>query len=480
MNSLDAQHESLMNADATADENLYSMDKSNRVLRGMSSWSGWFQNLVTKDVKPPEHQNQNQNQNNSSGIHSGACMNANANANAHTKLNLDDAVLNNGRYPREVRMAVNDMNAYHGHVRMLDQILVNSDKSGIWSSAEKQQMELLLPTCHELRIASEKSLIPLKNTSMQPATAVYDRRNVVDIYNWLLEQKSELENLHENAEKRYRMKTNYVNGNGTGSMSKTSLFGTSKSSSDSMSNTPCMNNNPGNSETLRRIKKQEDYLNSVAPDVGDLKAMGLAISASLEQHNTLLDNIERKTDEVDDKMKIVNRKAGRLNQRYMFKREKPTFLSFVKIKFLPTDKYMTVDGSDSSSITLNSRFCGDASIFGMYRNQGDAYGFQNALTKKWLGQNIWGNIACVGNSFSSREEWEINPKTMERTYMLCASACWGNGGWIVASKNPNTKVSSESANQTIMICGDDIESRRSALFWEIKETDVVLTDDKKI
>ena len=473
MNSLETQHESLMNADATADENLYLMDKSNRVLRGMSSWSGWFQNLVTKDVKPPEHLNLN----NSSEIRSGGTS---SNANANVTLNLDDDVLNNGRYPREVRMAVNDMNAYHGHVRMLDQILVNCDKRGNWSSADKQQMELLLPTCHELRMASEKSLIPLKNISMQSATAMYDRRNVVDIYNWLLERKSELENLHENAEKLYRMKTNYVNGNGASSMTEISLFGNSKASSDSMSNTSCMNSSPGSSETLRRIKKQEDYLNSVAPDVGDLKAMGLAISASLEQHNTLLDNIERKTDEVDDKMKIVNRKAGRLNQRYMFKREKPTFLSFVKIKFLPTGKYMTVDGSDSSSITLNSRFCGDASTFGMYRNQGDAYGFQNALTKKWLGQNIWGNIACVGNSFSSREEWEINPKTMERTYMLCASACWGNGGWIVGSKTPNAKVASESVNQTVMICGDDIESRRRALFWEIKETHAALTDDNKI
>mmetsp|Transcript_2658 Transcript_2658/g.4137 ORF Transcript_2658/g.4137 Transcript_2658/m.4137 type:complete len:141 (+) Transcript_2658:176-598(+) len=53
LETLARQKESLERSEAIAEENIYIMDKSIRVLRGMT-WSGWVANIFSKDVEPPE------------------------------------------------------------------------------------------------------------------------------------------------------------------------------------------------------------------------------------------------------------------------------------------------------------------------------------------------------------------------------------------------------------------------------------------
>jgi hypothetical protein len=48
------QGEQLQNADKMADHTLYALDKSSRVLRGMT-WSGWFANLVSGDIREEDY-----------------------------------------------------------------------------------------------------------------------------------------------------------------------------------------------------------------------------------------------------------------------------------------------------------------------------------------------------------------------------------------------------------------------------------------
>lgn len=48
------QGEQLQHADRLADQTRFALDKSGRVLRGMT-WSGWFANLVSKDIKEEDY-----------------------------------------------------------------------------------------------------------------------------------------------------------------------------------------------------------------------------------------------------------------------------------------------------------------------------------------------------------------------------------------------------------------------------------------
>jgi len=48
------QGEQLQNADRLADQTRFALDKSGRILRGMT-WSGWFANLVSKDIKEEDY-----------------------------------------------------------------------------------------------------------------------------------------------------------------------------------------------------------------------------------------------------------------------------------------------------------------------------------------------------------------------------------------------------------------------------------------
>jgi hypothetical protein len=53
------QREQLQNAESMADQTRFALDKSGRILRGMT-WSGWFANLVSKDIREEDYLHQNQ------------------------------------------------------------------------------------------------------------------------------------------------------------------------------------------------------------------------------------------------------------------------------------------------------------------------------------------------------------------------------------------------------------------------------------
>lgn len=54
------QGEQLQNADRMADQTRFALDKSGRILRGMT-WPGWFSNLVSKDIKEEDYLHEEQN-----------------------------------------------------------------------------------------------------------------------------------------------------------------------------------------------------------------------------------------------------------------------------------------------------------------------------------------------------------------------------------------------------------------------------------
>jgi len=83
-----------------------------------------------------------------------------------------------------------------------------------------------------------------------------------------------------------------------------------------------------------------------------------------------------------------------------------------------------------------------------------------------------GFIVCNSNKFGPKEEWELDNeggdntdmRNMSRTRMLCASANWGNGGWLTVRVDEKTESFS---------VGDyDAAGKKKASIWSI----VVLDD----
>lgn len=80
------------------------------------------------------------------------------------------------------------------------------------------------------------------------------------------------------------------------------------------------------------------------------------------------------------------------------------------IKHIPTNRYLSID--DEDKIILNPRFLGSSSTFGLWTMKGPIVGFQNKLTRKWMGQSrLMGKIVCSSLSFGRLEEWEVSIET---------------------------------------------------------------------
>ena len=109
----------------------------------------------------------------------------------------------------------------------------------------------------------------------------------------------------------------------------------------------------------------------------------------------------------------------------------------VAIEHVVTKKYLSIEPHNNKKISLHEFLHPELSVFEVYERRGSKLiGFKNLCTKTWLGQSTLGYIVCNAKKFGRNEEWELDDNNMTRTKMLCASANWGNGGWLqVNEKN---------------------------------------------
>ena len=404
LTSLQSQCESLEHSKRCSEETLQMTMTSHRVLRGMSSWKGWFYNQIQTLT-------------------------------AFSSTHLDSSSNSGNKFSPSVSQAVEAVNAFHCHLELYDQQL----KTQKVDLDAKKERALCLETCRELKYKA--------NMTVGKITVVADSSNEKtdkEIKEWLQNQMTILNAKLQQFESSHSEAL---------SVQKTIVF-TSNSDGKSQSEKE--------KTVLTSIQHQDEYLENVAPCINELKSIGNLLNKSIEHQNHLVNEIEKNTEESDDKMRQVNRMAGRLNDRKAFKKKPPSFQGIVFIKYMPTKQYLSIINGD---LALLDKICGTSSLFEMYENQGGATGFKNMATKKWLGQSLFGSIGCFGSSFGVREEWEIDSKALRKTYLLCASAHWGQGGWLVYAQNKFVTV------------GDDIDTKRNALLWcidTVENTDTFL------
>mmetsp|Transcript_17197 Transcript_17197/g.39861 ORF Transcript_17197/g.39861 Transcript_17197/m.39861 type:complete len:191 (-) Transcript_17197:974-1546(-) len=106
----------------------------------------------------------------------------------------------------------------------------------------------------------------------------------------------------------------------------------------------------------------------------------------------------------------------------------------VTIRHVESGKYLA---SWKGQVSLVDRIRPDTCLFEVWkRPKNDLVGLRNKFTGRWLGQSMFGSLVCSAWSFGVREEWQIDDGGEdETTRLLCASAGWGNGGYVSVGKD---------------------------------------------
>lgn len=56
---------------------------------------------------------------------------------------------------------------------------------------------------------------------------------------------------------------------------------------------------------------------------------------------------------------------------------------------------------------MRSAFDDETCVFGLWKRQGSIFGLQSRLNRRWMGQNLLGNLECNASSFGRRQEFEV-------------------------------------------------------------------------
>ena len=84
---------------------------------------------------------------------------------------------------------------------------------------------------------------------------------------------------------------------------------------------------------------------------------------------------------------------------------KAEFVYEVSIRHVQSGKYLAV--APNNTLILSGKF-DETCIFGLWKRQGTIFGLKNKYSRKWVGQNLFGNLACSANYFDRREEWDVS------------------------------------------------------------------------
>jgi hypothetical protein len=134
---------------------------------------------------------------------------------------------------------------------------------------------------------------------------------------------------------------------------------------------------------------------------------------------------------------------------------KKSFHSWVAIRHVATGQYIAeTNGSIRMAEKLGPQTC----TFGLWKRQGEIFGLQNKLTGRWVGQSLVGSLSCCALKFGTREEWQADENWKE-TKLLCVSAGWGNGGYLILR------------NGVLSIGKSDAKTKKEADLWCLEEVE---------
>lgn len=401
------QGEQLKRAEQLADETQYKLNKANRLLKGMT-WGGWVSNIFTPDVKPP-------------GSMEGSSV--------INQVNFEQY----DSFPENCHATAQAMRNYHANVSILEQCDTEEQKAtcvqicnSMYAAVCRRLQEDALEGAYGLQFKKDLEILRKRQIASQKQI-----RGLVDA-----------------------IATNPTNESSATDAAKTELFGRAPQPQRKQAVAPA----PTASSQLEQ--EQDQHLNVLATSLGELGHIAQSLNEGLFEQQDRIESLDTKSENVLESSKLVGRRTDRLIQNKSWTKAKPVFCCNVMIRNHESGKYLTIIGKE---LWLMDQIHPTNSKFRLYKRQGSVFGFQCDGTRQWVGQSWTGGLCCSSASFNRREEWQADNtndwKFNVTTKLLCASAGWGQGGYL----HVDNKFE-------IHIGGTD--TTRTAAKWIIINTDV--------
>lgn len=214
------------------------------------------------------------------------------------------------------------------------------------------------------------------------------------------------------------------------------------------------------SETDIVRQEQDKHLEFLSQNLGELGTIASHLNQAVGRQNETLERLDSKSDSILEQSKRVTRRADRLTQAKAWTTAKANYICRLAIRHVDSGQYLSIVDGD---VYLVPRL-GKTGIFTMWKRQGSLFGLKSKFTEKWVGQSLLGSLACSSSSFGRREEWEADDDWAEQpTTLLCASAGWGAGGYLMV----------RAKDHAVLIGGSGVEEKKKAARWRLQE----LNDD---
>jgi len=479
LNVLAQQTEQLTNADDMVDETSMKLDKANRILRGMT-WQGWTMNIFSKkqngthmitsdggggggsggdtttEAEKSQQQQQEKQRNKIPDLESysffddGTTINDGDNNNDHRNQSIMPSWISSSNQQKQYEIAIQSLKNYHCNLI----VLFSCETFEQYDTCKLICQDMFFRASNEVQILQQlqqleqresmnndsKNGTELHNgntTNTNPRQQEQQQKNNIDqqnpsvsgstnndkIVELITRLQSDL-SLLRNRQLTYQYKhTNDNKNNGSGNnQSRSTAIATNVAKTvlfDGKFSSP--QNNDNNNHNMKVFQEQEEHLNNLSNNLGELNDVAQLIGLANSQQVGLIDSIQYKSENVHEQARMVSRRTDRMIQHKkaaswinpFSKRAKYNFEGFVKIRHNKTNKYVGVDPHSPQNIILTTKFHPLCGCFGYYKKQGQIgtdklYSLKNRFSDKYLGQAlIGGYLTCSSSSCGQREEWEV-------------------------------------------------------------------------
>jgi hypothetical protein len=212
---------------------------------------------------------------------------------------------------------------------------------------------------------------------------------------------------------------------------------------------------------------------------------------TIHQSTHTMDRLDDQSESVLEQTKHVTRRADRLTRSkqssWLTNKNDVQLVGKYAIRHVATGRYL---GMIQGGVYLVPRFQASVCVMGLYKRKGKQagcglVGIKSSAAHPWMGQNFFGSLDGSATTFSHRQEWELDEgcaalldnkadvgaeakessvatSATTTTRLLCASAGWGTGGYLIVGDAPHFPVT---------IGASGVDGRKKAAMWSLEHID---------
>ena len=314
-----AQGEQLQHCDDINERNKYIIDKSARIVRGLT-WSGWMMNIFSKDSEPPptkrsESKSKSEQPTTFTRTKDSGSYSYSGTTNVNGA-NVSDVLIESevANLPQELQKPACMLQNYECNVLLLEKC------------QDKLEHDACLEICKKLYISAKKVMEDAVVNNKLERT--HDASRSLQSLRKLEKKLEEVHDLHYRIGIVQPQRQRQPQWIGQGLQTAEVPSSERQNDHDQKEGTALWNNKKeddrpwAKTETSntrntlqQRIDKQDEHLDALAGNIQELLHNGAAIGTTLESQNQLLVKLESDTDDLTENTKMVSRRADRLSHR---------------------------------------------------------------------------------------------------------------------------------------------------------------------